>query len=1141
MPSDAWPGVDDVRPGLRDMSVDPARGGLRQLHGRSRDLALAIAALHDAERGRLRLLFVSGESGIGKTRLAEEIAGLGEAGGGIVLWGRGWAGREGTPPLWPWLQIVRRVVDGVDEDILRTALESGGAAVAAALPDVGRRFGWEARAADPTAPDVQFGLFEAITDLLAHVGRYRTIVVVLDDADSGDVASIRLLRFVARDPRSLRVLVVVNHKEPADAAGSSIGRALAQAMSEGCAVRLSLDGLNADAISDLLAEIQGARPPASVVAAVHAATAGNPLLVQEAARVLVDEDGRMWEPGERVLDGVREVVARRLQSLAPLARDVVEIGAVLDRHFRVGVIRHMLPDLTGSEVGDTALLDALDQAVRAHLVEAVPEQIGEFTFVHHLAQTAVYQALAPARRALLHRAAADALAALFGAGGDANVRTLAFHAREGLAAGFDPTRAVEWARRSARQCSAVGDHAAALDHCERALAAHEFTRGDEERRSVGRASLLVDLGRARAAVGHAGVADALDEATNLVQPFLANSEEACLVLADAASVHGPESPPDEADDLRSVARHERALAAFGSRETALAVTLLGRRAALLSRLGSGDRARRCAADALAMAERLSSSSASCEALQAHHVTHWNAPNVEARLAIASRMAERACERGDAAVEQAARTWSAVDLMDLGRVGEVEHEIEASTHLASAIGDPARGHHAACLRVALANMRGRFDEAATLADHALVLGERGGVRQAAMTYVFQMYTLHFERGQLEELARVQQSATRFFDDIPGLHALVALGALRLSRDDEARRSLAELGRHRFASVPQDGYLLSTAYVAALAAWDLRVPEVAAPLYAILRPHAHRNLLSRYGALASGSVWRGCAVLASLLERHDEADEQFERALAFDTAMGSDVFALNTRVRWGATLVARPDRAARARGEEMLAAAVETAAAMGMASLARLAHDAQAAAPAARRGPRSRWIRRGDVWEICFDGTTVHLRDSKGIRYLALLLARPDSDVHSTELVALADANVGLDTRPPDGLSVRSGLGDAGVVLDERARRAYGRELAELRAELDEATAANDIGRAAVLRERIGWLGDQIAAGTGLAGRSRVASSHAERCRLAVRQRVKATLRHCTRAHPALAAHLREHVKTGAFCRYVAEAGRQWDVA
>src|SRR5262252_10924149 len=97
----------------------------RALRGRSQELERATRALGDADRGRLRLLFVSGEAGIGKTRLAEEIATTAEAAGALSLWGRGWADREGMPPLWPWLQLVRGLAAALDDEELRRAVGAG--------------------------------------------------------------------------------------------------------------------------------------------------------------------------------------------------------------------------------------------------------------------------------------------------------------------------------------------------------------------------------------------------------------------------------------------------------------------------------------------------------------------------------------------------------------------------------------------------------------------------------------------------------------------------------------------------------------------------------------------------------------------------------------------------------------------------------------------------------------------------------------------------------------------------------------------------------------------------------------------------------------------------------------------------------
>ncbi len=167
------------------------------------------------------------------------------------------------------------------------------------------------------------------------------------------------------------------------------------------------------------------------------------------------------------------------------------------------------------------------------------------------------------------------------------------------------------------------------------------------------------------------------------------------------------------------------------------------------------------------------------------------------------------------------------------------------------------------------------------------------------------------------------------------------------------------------------------------------------------------------------------------------------------------------------------------------------------------------------------REGATWAVTYGGTTCRLRDSKGLRDVAVLLARPGEDVHCLELVG--------------GIDVGS---DAGPVLDQQARRAYERRIRDLQGDIDEARASNDPVRAERAEAELDALVQQLSEAFGLSGRARTTGSAAERARSAVGWRIRAAIRHAGEAHPALARHLQNAVRTGTWCSYRPEAPVTW---
>ena len=182
------------------------------------------------------------------------------------------------------------------------------------------------------------------------------------------------------------------------------------------------------------------------------------------------------------------------------------------------------------------------------------------------------------------------------------------------------------------------------------------------------------------------------------------------------------------------------------------------------------------------------------------------------------------------------------------------------------------------------------------------------------------------------------------------------------------------------------------------------------------------------------------------------------------------------------------------------------------------------------------REGDVWRVSFEGATIRIRHSRGMALLSHLLRHPGEELHVQALDALVpSATVGNervavnpDTLPEDGISFR--LGDAGPMIDERARADYRRRLAELRAEFEDAERCNDPGRAAAARVEIEQLVEELRVATGLGGRARRASSDVDRMRIAVTRRIRAAIEQLGKLHPALGEHLERTVRTGFTCCY-----------
>jgi hypothetical protein len=190
-------------------------------------------------------------------------------------------------------------------------------------------------------------------------------------------------------------------------------------------------------------------------------------------------------------------------------------------------------------------------------------------------------------------------------------------------------------------------------------------------------------------------------------------------------------------------------------------------------------------------------------------------------------------------------------------------------------------------------------------------------------------------------------------------------------------------------------------------------------------------------------------------------------------------------------------------------------------------AGAPSPNAAGEPATLFRREGEYWTVAFGGKVVRMRDAKGLGYLARLLRHPHREFHVLDLLA-GDAPRASDTAREDGLA--AARADAGVVLDEPAKRAYRERIAELEAEIEQARRWNDPERAAQIEGELDALTRELARALGLGGRDRRGASDSERARVSVTKAVRGAVRRLEDQHPELGRHLSLAVHTGTFCAY-----------
>ncbi|MDN5748402.1 MAG: AAA family ATPase, partial [Pseudonocardia sp.] len=441
-----------------------------------------------AGTGLGRAALVTGEPGIGKTRITEALTTEGRR-LGVRIGVGAWDAEAGSPPLWGWSCAVRGLVGHLGDVELRALLGDTAADLAPLVSTVAT--GPE-RAGGLDAESAGFRLGSAVLDLLRVLGAQAPTLLVLDDLHWADPDSLRLLRTVVSGLAGVPALVVGTSREAEADIGPHLAETLA-ALARHDPLRVRLHGLTAADVAVYVRERHGTAISEAGARAIRDRTDGNPFYVAELVGLLAGEGGLEDAAGaasRAIPDGVRDIVRARLAQLPDGADRVLAVASVAGRAFDLDLVA------VAAQLPSGQVLDAVEAAVvRGIVVEdaAVPDR---FRFTHSLFREAVYARIAAPRRALLHAATADALERLRVGRLQEHLAELADHYSR---AGPSCARAAwSFASRAGAQAESQAAHDEAARLYGEALAALTLDPFVTPRE---RYALLVRLGGARARTG----------------------------------------------------------------------------------------------------------------------------------------------------------------------------------------------------------------------------------------------------------------------------------------------------------------------------------------------------------------------------------------------------------------------------------------------------------------------------------------------------------------------------------------------------------------------------------------------------------------------------------------------------------------
>ena len=932
---------------------------------------------------------------------------------------------------------------------------------------------------------------------MARAAARTPVLIVFDDLQDADASTLRLLTDVSPSFRTAPALVLATARErPREWAG----RVDTWAALSRIGTRLPMHPFGRPAVAELLAFMLDEAATPELVDAVTERTGGNPLFVTELIRMLADPGIRGRSAVGLVPESVRAMVVARLAGLSGPARSAVTHAAVLGARFRLDV----LADVSGMTV--TQLRQALDEADSAGIVTATDPGFGAFR--HDLVRDAVYGATSADERARRHERTAVLLAELAERGRDVAAPDVAHHllqAGPGVAA-----QAARFAARAGEAAMGVVAYEDAEHWYEQACASLEVAGADE----AARAEAAVALGAARVACGRRAAA----RADFVRAAGLARRADRADLLARAALGFGggPGGFEVELLDKEQIDLLREAITALPERERALRALSLARLSVAATLIDPEPRRVAMAEEAVAAARAAGDDLALACALAALCDARAGPDHCSTRSGYATEIIELAGRLRDPVLELLGRRLRIVASLETGAVSPADADGRAFQATADSLRHPLYLWYVPLWQGMRALREGRFDSCRRYLDEAAIVGERAGSENARLLVPTQRWCLLAETGAAAEIAALLRAFEGHAPTAPWATVALALGAAQVGRLDEARARL-DAAAALLPALPRDSEWLPSLGQVAEAVGLVGGHPVGTWVYQALSGYQGLFAVEGIGAAMRGPVSRHLAILAAAGADRDRAADHFAAAMDASRSIGA------------AGLVAAIERDCGGRVSGGRREPAESDAAQPPPRFA------SAAARMPSSDAANLFRRAGEFWTLRFAGRQTQLRDSKGMRDLATLLAHPGRAVAALDLVAAAAPRVDSSGEPAGHQE-----SDLGEVLDASARQSYRQRIRDLEEQVEHAQVLGDSHLAAQAAAERDAVLSALAGAYALGGRVRRMGSPAERARTAVTARIRDALRRIEKADPELGAHLRRSVRTGTLCSYTPERATAWEL-
>ena len=843
-------------------------GSTGVLRGRSAEVAMLSSMWAAVKEGNPQIALLSGEPGIGKTRLVTELARRVAAGGGIVLAGRVEEGLGG--PYQPFveaiLHYVRQPAGGAPRH-----LGDGAGELTRVVPDLEQLVGPLPPPVKADAGTEQYRLAEAIAAFIHAVSESAPVLFVVDDFHWCAPQTALLLRHLCANLQQSKVMVAVTYRDTDLHNNPSASGVVADLFRLPEMQLLDVTGIDSVAVRELIDDVglDDQYDRNQLADQIQQEADGNPFFVSELIRHVgeghtpaADAARRFSADPPALPTSVTEVVRRRLNRLSPATIEMLSLAAIAGREFTLKLLGLILGD-------QFTVLDSADEAMHAKLLEE--RGVGRYRFVHQLVAETLVADLSATRRATLHLRLATATERDNASDIEDVVGELAHH--YALAVPFgDLSHTVDVIERAGHKAMRQLAFAEAADYFRRAL---ELAT---DREASTRIDLLIALTRAQS---HAGRPDreALLQAVTLARAAGDDRRFAEAALAEDVAVLGVFGSVDTG----RTAILEEAIERADDLPVSLQAQLHADLALELVFADNVERKLRTANRALELARQSQSPETLARVLALRYPTLWTARTLDDRVKIVEELIALSDQLDDSSLAFLAAANGALVMLEAGDVHEADRRLVNAEQLAQRLGEPRLRWFATICRAKRQIIVGDLAGAAVLADQAADLGAIAGRADAPNYHTAQRFCIGFHRGSLDGLQSAVDQAFERSGGAPSFRAMRVALRSEIGDLEGAKGELDRLAAAGFAFAAQFTQVVALCFssLGAVACGDL---DVAATLYERLLPH--RGRYADAGSTWYGSVDHYLGGLAHLLGRDGDAHEHYQSAQGLHARVGSE---------------------------------------------------------------------------------------------------------------------------------------------------------------------------------------------------------------------------------------------------------------